>query len=417
MGLDARRVALGFFRPTWNNRNVTSGGLTTATAFWSYAHSDDDGADGQIRRLKTQLDHAFKRHSGEQLKSFFDRHGDHRIEWGEEWRSKISTTIFGTTFFIPVISPSYSKSSMCREEFDEFAEKAKTSDLDELIMPILWVPVHPETDEEQRIFDAAKARQWVDWTQIRKLDEHSPEYKGLIDEMGERLANAARNVAIKPEVIPLDTQGKPDKDDGGTGGEGSLVAVAAEREEPPGLLDIAVEVETRSEAFKHHLQQAMGAFDTPPEVTSIQPLQPGATEAQKLFYYKRVAKELEPRAAEFEESAKRAEEEARLLGRAIFSCIDILTDPVLSKQVDRENLDLNGFREIPARLTAQFSNYDEIRTAVSTLGRMSRDMRGPVSAMERGFDSLNAILEMIRDWAAGFAKLGDGPVAAPRAAL
>ena len=24
---------------------MTSGGLKTATAFWSYAHSDDDGAD------------------------------------------------------------------------------------------------------------------------------------------------------------------------------------------------------------------------------------------------------------------------------------------------------------------------------------------------------------------------------------
>jgi hypothetical protein len=48
---------------------MASGGLTTATAFWSYAHSDDDGSDGQIRRLKEQADHAFKRHSGEELKS------------------------------------------------------------------------------------------------------------------------------------------------------------------------------------------------------------------------------------------------------------------------------------------------------------------------------------------------------------
>jgi hypothetical protein len=39
--------------------------LTTATAFWSYAHSDDE--EGQIRRLKEKLDHAYKRHRGEAL--------------------------------------------------------------------------------------------------------------------------------------------------------------------------------------------------------------------------------------------------------------------------------------------------------------------------------------------------------------
>ena len=39
--------------------------LTTATAFWSYAHSDDE--EGQIRRLKEKLDHTFKRHRGEAL--------------------------------------------------------------------------------------------------------------------------------------------------------------------------------------------------------------------------------------------------------------------------------------------------------------------------------------------------------------
>ena len=117
----------------------------------------------------------------------------------------MSTTIFGTTFFIPVISPSYLKSSMCREEFDEFADKAESSDLNELIMPILWVHcVSRDRTKNSGYSMHAKARQWVDWTKIRGLDESSPNYRGLIDEMGERLANAARKVATKPEVIAAD---------------------------------------------------------------------------------------------------------------------------------------------------------------------------------------------------------------------
>ena len=126
------------------------------------------------------------------MKSFFDRYGAHSLEWGVEWRKLISTTISGTTFFIPVISPSYLKSANCRDEFEQFWTKASNSILGELLLPILWVRVYPDRDEEEEIWKVAQERQYVDWTEIRKKDENSPEYKGLIDEMGERLAKAAR---------------------------------------------------------------------------------------------------------------------------------------------------------------------------------------------------------------------------------
>jgi hypothetical protein len=386
---------------------MVSEGFATATAFWSYGHSDDD--EGEIRRLKEKLDSAYKRHRGEALASFFDRTGKHKIEWGEEWRSKISTTIFGTTFFIPVISPSYLKSSMCRDEFDEFVEKAKTSDLEELIMPILWVPVYPETVDEQRIFDAAKARQWVDWTTIRKLDESTSDHRRLIDEMGERLANAARKVAKKPEVLVEAESGSNSGDDADECVDGTE---ATSLEEPPGLLELFAETEELGSLMQTHMQAAYAALaaaarhsrsirGTGTASTTIDPLQPNASAGQRIVFYKKVAEEITPYAEEFEREAQKLEETARLRNRTIFNIADILKDPQSPGAADYDQYldhllyELLGVRDRLGALAMLVSD-------MSQLARLSRDLRGPVAAIERGFDSMGAASQLVNGWIGTF---------------
>ncbi|OBJ50555.1 toll/interleukin-1 receptor domain-containing protein [Mycobacterium sp. 1423905.2] len=389
--------------------------LPTATAFLSYAHSDDD--DGQIGRLRERLGQAYKRHRGEALAIFFDRAGDHRIEWGEEWRSKISDTISGTTFFIPVISPSYLKSSMCREEFDEFVEKAEGSGLNELIMPILWVEPHPETVEEKRLFDAANARQWVDWREKRKLEETSAAYKNLIDEMGERLARVAREVADKPEVVDagatgeVDTGGTQptavDEDSGGPKGTPPHI------EEPPGLLDLSVEAAQRTAVMLTLLQQAADEITAMKDGVSVEPLDQSATNSQRLFAMRHLANEMTPYAERFEAKAKQAEEAARLLNKSIFSAIDLLSLPQMvvgANQIES----FERLREVPAQVQGQLGQIVTVRAQVSMIGRLSRDLRAPFSSIERGFDSLDAILQLVQDWTAAFQKLGNDPVQADR---
>jgi len=265
---------------------MTQGGLKVATAFWSYAHSDDDGSDGQIRRLKEQVDHAFKRHSGEQLKSFFDRYGAPRLEWGDEWRSKINMTISGTTFFIAVLSPSYLKSANCQGEFLQFWEKARESDLEELLLPILWVNVYPETQTEHQIWEIAKEHQYIDWTSIRKLDEKLADYKALIDEMGERLADAARKVSTKPEVIPLDAESKVgaaggDLTDGDAGVRPGYV-------DPDESLPLRLTLETGIHAhhLEIHLQEAAAALQQMNSGVSIEPLPAAASAGERLIYFR-----------------------------------------------------------------------------------------------------------------------------------
>jgi hypothetical protein len=70
--------------------------LSTASVFWSYAHADDDGSGGRIRKLSVHVGLAYRMHSGAHLRRFFDRHGEDGIKWAEQWRNKIRETIFST---------------------------------------------------------------------------------------------------------------------------------------------------------------------------------------------------------------------------------------------------------------------------------------------------------------------------------
>ena len=80
----------------------------------------------------------------EDLELFVDREA---IQWGEEWAARISGAIAGTTFFIPIVTPSYFTSNQCRQELLKFVRDASRLGLEQLVMPVYWVTV-PEVESE-----------------------------------------------------------------------------------------------------------------------------------------------------------------------------------------------------------------------------------------------------------------------------
>jgi hypothetical protein len=86
---------------------------------------------------------------------------------------------------------------------------------------------------------------------------------------------------------------------------------------------------------------------------------------------------------------------------------DLLQDPQLRAITDVENI--VHARQIPGLLAEKFGNYNEHREQISAIGRMSRDLREPFSAIERGFDSMDAIMELVKDWAAVMKSVESAP--------
>ncbi len=112
--------------------------LEAVAGFWSYAHDDDILDGGAILELAHAIEEEYNLLSGEPLELFVDRSS---IAWGDKWRERIDSALSQTTFFIPIITPRYFTRTECRRELLEFAGKAKSLGVDELLLPILYVEV------------------------------------------------------------------------------------------------------------------------------------------------------------------------------------------------------------------------------------------------------------------------------------
>jgi len=186
--------------------------LEAVAGFWSYAHDDDILDGGAILELAHAIEEEYNLLSGEPLELFVDRSS---IAWGDKWRERIDSALSQTTFFIPIITPRYFTRTECRRELLEFAGKAKSLGVDELLLPILYVEVQGFGTESPDDAIALAARtQYEDWRNMRLLEPNSREYRAAVNALARRLLGISREVAQKQ----LDREVNADLADNGVGG-------------------------------------------------------------------------------------------------------------------------------------------------------------------------------------------------------
>jgi predicted secreted protein len=177
-----------------------------AVGFWSYVREDDAGDGGRIVDLAHDVGAQYRIQTAEKLDLFVDRDS---IEWGEAWKARIDSAIAGTTFFIPILTPSYFESPECRRELLKFAREARLLGLAELLMPIYWVRVSalddsPETSSDEAVrLVAAYNRETL--REERMEDRGSSTYRKAVSRLAEKLANRtqrAQEVKDVPDISP-----------------------------------------------------------------------------------------------------------------------------------------------------------------------------------------------------------------------
>jgi hypothetical protein len=167
------------------------------TGFWSYAHSDDENSGGHVLRLARQLSAEFRLLTGAELTLFVDREG---LAWGDEWRKKIDTSIHGTTFFIPIITPTYFQREECRRELLLFHRKASASNLGELLLPIIFAPINFDENSEDEVLAIVSRLQGEPFADRRLDDENSSVYKRAINKLATRLKEVSDAIDERAEV-------------------------------------------------------------------------------------------------------------------------------------------------------------------------------------------------------------------------
>lgn len=185
---------------------------SSSSGFWSYAHGDNDLDGGIILKLTDLMAQEYDLLSGEPLRLFVDRDD---IAWGDEWRDRIDTALTQTTFFIPIITPRYFTRPECRRELLEFAAKAKSLGVEELLLPILYVKPPNFSPENPDEAVALVARMhYVDWTAIRLLEPDSRDYGTSVNRLALRLIEIGSRVTQDQFDRELEENGKDEESAG-----------------------------------------------------------------------------------------------------------------------------------------------------------------------------------------------------------
>ena len=161
----------------------------TYHAFLSYTRHDDDSSGGRITRLKELLETEIRSVLGVRDFEIFQDVDD--IEAGDHWPSLLEGMVDQARFFIPVLTPSYFNSPMCRRELQRFIDAENEFRRGGLILPILFRDCRVLTDEKYRSTDDLAEllyeRNYSDWRRLRKDELKPDKIPDEVEQLAERI--------------------------------------------------------------------------------------------------------------------------------------------------------------------------------------------------------------------------------------
>lgn len=175
---------------------------SSAIAFWSYAHKDDERVEGKIVQLVERVSREYALLTGYPQERSTDLFLDCRtIEWGEDWSQRIDQALTTAALLIPVLSPLYFARPECRRELEAFASDGQPAGRRESILPILYVPIPNFTaDNPDRLVAAASRLRYEDWTGLRLRDFDSQESRQAVNRLARRLGQLISGRAARQEL-------------------------------------------------------------------------------------------------------------------------------------------------------------------------------------------------------------------------
>lgn len=338
--------------------------VADAQVFWSYAHADDERDGGRIARLAEAVRKEYEfLTGGEPLEVFIDQ----GIEWGDRWRESINAALHQTTMFVAILSPTYVRRPECRREFEQFVGLAERAGTPRLLLPIKYGPMPSEDTDPSinRLIEQASEHQWVDLQDLRFEDESSPAWRRLVNQLAQRLIEAAASV---------NTHGR-DAEAGEADGDDVLAAVSAVKELEPDL------------------EAMLAAFKSTMEIIASELPQPGVPSSRAVAMLRSSARRIRRTTAEPLDRLDQARAKVEAGLTAADSAIRwMVAEPDL---VGREQLRSmsEGFEDLEAEF-----DYDQSERILRQLGSVSKDLRQPTNRLGSALGVIRGIGPMVFRW-------------------
>jgi len=173
---------------------------TVAKAFFSYAHDDNRRENGRILQLATLIREEFESLTGATIEIFTDRA---EILWGQDFRARLNEALQETTFFIPVLSPTYFLRDECRKEMRQFVSSAREVGLEKLLLSIRYLVVpdmHEESKDELKAI--AASIQFEPWDQHRLRNVRGSIHRAAVHRLASRLVQLTQVQEQSSDPVP-----------------------------------------------------------------------------------------------------------------------------------------------------------------------------------------------------------------------
>jgi TIR domain len=361
---------------------VSSGETETgAVGFWSYVHADNEAEGGRIVRLAGRLRSEYSVLTGDGLQVFVDRED---LAWGDEWRRRIAEALTGTTFFIPIITPRYFRSEECRRELLTFAGHARSLGVTELLLPIVYaeVPNLDETNDDEAVALIART-QYVNWSDLRLMDEASEAYRQGVNALAKRLMDVAQALEGRPVVVPEPSE-----------------------EEELGLVDLMAQAEAALPRWLGVMEQLgplaeeIGAVLNRASERAQESDARGKGFAGRIVALRQLAQELEPLTTRILEAGTDYASEVVTIDPGILTLIRAAeTETVGNDEALETYCELVESIEEAAQGTRELAtSVEEAIDGLRSLQGLSRDIRPPLKKMEDGLRGIVDAQAVIEEW-------------------
>ena len=366
--------------------------------FWSYVRHDDLDDGGRILSLSRKLRAEYRIQTGDEVVIFVDRDS---LEWGEEWKERINDAIAGTTFFIPVITPSYFHSRECRNELLKFAREAKRLGLDQLLMPVYWVTVPELEGDAENSSDEAIALvsryQRQDLRLVRLEDESSAAFRKAVSELAadlaERVARATTDTPIT--VSPQATTATSLK----------LVSRAQEDDDRPGVLEVLAEGEEAlprlAEILESFAAEIFGMNELTERVTDDlnAAIVRNADMKTRLQIAQAFGTELNKPAANIERLGHEYGSVLSTVDSAMHAVLDAAADLKTPEDIAQRDALIKVLVNVAGESDKALTQMATLIEVLKTTARFSRTLRIPIKRIQTGLQGFLDGRALIDEWA------------------
>jgi formylglycine-generating enzyme required for sulfatase activity len=178
--------------------------LPKLVGFFSYSREDDEDFRGELSSIRAAIGRNLAALLGRSKRRNFHLWQDvEAIAPGKMWEAEIAKAIEESVFFIPIVTPRAVGSPYCKSEFESFLAREQALGRNDLVFPILYIPVPALRDEvkwrNDRVLTIVAQRQFVDWRSFRYDDVNATAFGREIGRFCENIVETLHETWSSPD--------------------------------------------------------------------------------------------------------------------------------------------------------------------------------------------------------------------------